>query len=326
MTRSPQANEIPEYAPTGRFGGVPQPEKRFVRLHGHRVVYRIGGGEPSAERPAVVLIHGMAGSSGTWSAVLPELARHYTVVAPDLLGHGESDKPRHDYSLGAYANVVRDLMIALGIERATVVGHSLGGGVAMQLAYQHPARCERLVLVSSGGLGPEISWMFRALTIPGAEYLMPVIFPPLIRRAGNAIGRGMGRLGLHAPHLEQGWRSYSALTEPENRHAFVHTLRSVVDRSGQRVSAHDRLYLASLLPTLIVWGRRDRIIPVEHAVAAHQAMASSQLAIFDRAGHFPHAEEPDRFVDALTEFVDTTAPMHLDEPQWRAALTAGPPA
>ena len=100
------------------------------------------------------------------------------MIAPDLLGHGKSDKPRHDYSLGAHANMLRDLMFALGIERATIVGHSLGGGIGMQLAYQHPMRCERLVLVSSGGLGPEVSWMLRALSLPGVEYLMPLIFPP----------------------------------------------------------------------------------------------------------------------------------------------------
>ncbi len=326
MTRAPTTGEIPEYPPTGHFSGVPQPVKRAVRLHGHRLVYRVGGGEAGPERPALVLVHGLAGSSGTWTTVLPKLARHYTVVAPDLLGHGESDKPRHDYSLGAYANMVRDLMIALGIERATIVGHSLGGGIAMQLAYQHPGRCERLVLVSSGGLGPEISWLFRALTVPGTEYVMPLIFSPIARAAGNAVSRGLHRLGLRAPHLEQAWRSYSGLAELENRHAFVRTLRSVIDLSGQTVSAHDRLYLSSQVPTLIVWGRRDRIIPVEHAVAAHEAMANSQLVIFERAGHFPYVEQPAAFVDALTAFVDTTTPMHLDEPRWRAALTGGPPS
>jgi pimeloyl-ACP methyl ester carboxylesterase len=304
---------------------VTPPEKRVVRLHGHRLAYRIGGGELSEGRPALLLVHGIAGNSGTWSAVLPDLARHYHVVAPDLFGHGESDKPRHDYSLGAYANMLRDLMIALGIERATVVGHSLGGGVAMQLAYQHPLRCERLVLVSSGGLGPEISWMFRALTVPGAEYFMPMIFSSYVREAGNVISRGLRRVGLRAPQLEQEWRTYVSLTAPQNRHAFVRTLRSVIDLNGQSVSAHDRLYLASRLPTLILWGQRDRIIPVDHARAAHRAIPGSRLTIFERSGHFPHVEEPTPFISALIEFVTTTEPMQLDEGAWRAALTAGPP-
>jgi pimeloyl-ACP methyl ester carboxylesterase len=302
--------------------GVISIEKRDLLLHGHRLVYRIGGPEVGADRPVLVLIHGMAGSSATWRDVLPALAEHYTVVAPDLLGHGESDKPAHDYSLGAHANVVRDLMVALGIDRATILGQSLGGGVAMQLAYQHPQRCERLVLVSSGGLGSEVSLLLRVLTLPGAEYLMPVLFPSFVRNAGNAVSRTLRRIGLRAPQLEQEWRGYVSLTEPENRQAFVRTLRSVVDFGGQTVSAHDRLYLASRLPTLILWGKRDRIIPVEHATAAHEAIPGSRLVIFDDSGHFPHNEEPHHFVDVLTEFIDSTEAVHLDEPEWRALLTA----
>jgi pimeloyl-ACP methyl ester carboxylesterase len=256
--------------------------------------------------------------------VLPALVDRYTVVALDLLGHGESDKPGHDYSLGAYANMVRDVMIALGVDRATIIGHSFGGGVAMQFLYQHPSRCERLVLESSGGLGPEISWIFRVLSVPAVEYLMPLIFPSAVRVAGDVIGSGMQRLGIRAPNLAQSWRAYAELTKTENRSAFLTTLRSVIDRSGQSVSAHDRLHLTAWVPTLIVWGTADRILPVAHAIAAHAAIASSELAIFERVGHFPHAEEPERFVDVLTTFVDTTAPMHLDEPHWRVALTAGP--
>ena len=155
-------------------------------LHGHRVAYRQSGAELDAGRPVVLLVHGLAGSSDTWKEVLPALGGDHSVIAPDLLGHGRSDKPQHDYSLGGHANMLRDLMVALGVERATVVGHSLGGGVAMQLAYQHARHCERLVLVSSGGLGPEVSWVFRALTFPGAEYLMPVLFPAVARTAGNS--------------------------------------------------------------------------------------------------------------------------------------------
>jgi pimeloyl-ACP methyl ester carboxylesterase len=190
-------------------------EKREVSLHGHRLVYRIGG-DLASDRPVLLIVHGVAGSSATWHAVLPALARRFTIVAPDLPGHGESDKPRLDYSLGAHANVLRDLMIALDIERATIVGQSLGGGVAMQLAYQHPQRCERLVLVSSGGLGPEVSWMLRALTLPGAEYLMPVIVPSVARVAGNAVGRRRARLGFRAPHVEQEGPDNTTLTAPRN--------------------------------------------------------------------------------------------------------------
>jgi pimeloyl-ACP methyl ester carboxylesterase len=254
---------------------------------------------------------------------MPALARRFTVIAPDMLGHGDSDKPQHDYSLGAYANVLRDLMVALDIERATLVGHSLGGGIAMQFAYQQPLRCERLVLVSSGGLGREVSWILRALAAPGVEYFMPLIFPPGIGRAGDMVGRGLRRLGLRPGVLAHEWRCYTALTESANRGPFVRALRSVIDVRGQAIGAHDRLYLAEHLPALIVWGGRDRVIPAHHGIAAHEAWAGSQLVIFERSGHFPHDEEPGRFVDVVTDFVESSEPMHLDEPQWRATLIAG---
>lgn len=301
------------------------PERRTIALHGHRVSYLVGRPDSGEGHPALILLHGIAGSSTTWAPLLDALREHFTVIAPDLLGHGESDKPRHDYSLGAYANGVRDLMIALGVERATIAGHSLGGGVALQFAYQHPERCERLVLVSSGGLGSEVSWMLRALTVPGTEYLMPLLFPSQARFLGNSVRGLLRRLGLWSPNVEEQWRTYVTLTEPGNRHAFVRTLRSVVDLAGQTVSAHDRLYLASRLPTLVIWGERDRIIPVSHATAAHEAMPGSRLETFERSGHFPHAEEPDRFVTALIDFVESTEPMHVDMGEWHRTLSAGPP-
>jgi pimeloyl-ACP methyl ester carboxylesterase len=294
-----------------------------VRLHGHRVVYRIGGEDPSGQRPALVLIHGMAGSSATWREVMPALVQRYTVVAPDLPGHGESDKPRQDYSLGAHANALRDLLLAIGVDRATIVGQSLGGGVAMQLAYQHPRHCERLVLVSSGGLGQEVSWILRALALPGVEYIMPILFPSFVRDAGNAVSRTLRRLGLRVPRLEEEWRSYVSLTDSETREAFLRTLRAVVDIRGQAVSAHDRLYLSSRLPTLIVWGERDGIIPVAHAHEAHRAMPASQLVIFEESGHFPHVEEPLRFIEALTGFVDTTEATDLEGLPWSEMLRRG---
>lgn len=300
-------------------------EKREIRLHGHRVMVRTCG-EPGDGRPVLLVVHGIAGSSATWRSVLPALAERYTVVAPDLLGHGRSDKPAQDYSLGAHANLLRDVLVTLDVERATVIGHSLGGGVAMQLAYQHPERCERLVLVSSGGLGPEVSWLLRALTLPGAEYLMPVLVPPIVRDAGNAIGRRLRRFGYDAPRVEQEWAAFSSLAEAGNRLSFVRTLRAVVGPGGQTVSALDKLYLAQHLPTLIVWGERDRMIPVRHAHAAHEALPGSRLVLFEGAGHFPHAEEPHRFVEVLTDFVDTTEPSTLDAAAWRRLVAGGPPA
>ncbi len=305
---------------------VIQPDQRSVQLHGHRVVYRIAGEDPSGARPVLLLVHGMAGSSSTWNEVLPALAERYTVIAPDLPGHGQSDKPPQDYSLGAQANSLRDLLVALGVERATVVGQSLGGGITMQLAYQHPQYCERLVLVSSGGLGREVSLLLRALTLPGVEYLAPVLFPSIVRDVGNTVSGWLRGVGLRAPGIEQEWRSYVSLVDPDTRRAFLRTLHSVVDFGGQTVSALDRLYLASLMPSLIVWGDRDRIIPVAHAHEAHAAMPGSRLVIFEGSGHFLHTEEPARFVETLVDFMDSTEPGFSEDLQWRAMLAAGPAA
>lgn len=312
------------------MGAVTRVEKRSILLHGHELVYREAGapaaGEPVDGRPVLLLVHGMAGSSATWKAVLPRLGERYHVIAPDLPGHGESDKTPGDSSLGAYANTLRDLLVALGVAKATVVGQSLGGGVTMQLAYQHPQCCERLVLVSSGGLGPEVSWMLRALTLPGAELVMPVLFPRFARDAGESVRRRLGSLGIRWAAAEQEWRAYASLTEPMTRASFVRTLRAVVDPRGQTVSANDKLYLASRLPTLIIWGRDDRIIPISHGEAAHHAIPGSELVVFEHSGHFPHAEEPDRFIEAVCDFVDRTEPLDLDPTEWQAMLTAGPGA
>lgn len=296
-------------------------DKRAVEIHGHRVVY-LAGGDLSGGRPVIVLVHGIAGSSATWQDTIPRLAERYAVIAPDLPGHGESDKPRQDYSLGAQANALRDLLVAFRIDSATVVGHSLGGGVAMQFAYQNPGFCERLVLVSSGGLGEEVSWVLRMLTLPGAEYVMPVLFPGFVRRTGDSVGRWLHGLGLRAPAIREEWAAYASLADPETRAAFLRTLRAVVDLGGQTVSAKDRLYLAANIPTLIIGGERDRIIPVSHARSAHEAMPGSRLVIFDDSGHFLHAEEPQRFVESITEFMDTTVAAHLAEAEWRQLLSA----
>lgn len=291
---------------------------QHVRLHGHEVGYRRAG-----QGPAVLLIHGIAGSSLAWRAVMPRLADRYTVVAPDLLGHGESAKPMGDYSLGAHASGLRDLLAALGIDRVTVVGQSLGGGVAMQLAYQHPELIERLVLVSSGGLGRDVSWLLRALTLPGAELVMPLIFPGFVRAGGEATERFLTRVGVRLPHVAELWSAYSSLTEVGNRQAFVRTLRAVIDPGGQSVSAADRLYLADAVPTLIVWGSHDPIIPVSHAHAAHAAIASSRLEVFEGVGHFPHVEAPERFVSVVQEFLDATEPADLDPSRLRRLLREG---
>jgi pimeloyl-ACP methyl ester carboxylesterase len=296
----------------------PIPLQKMV-LHGHEVSFRRAGSGPS-----ILLIHGMAGSSRTWRETMPLLARDFDVIAPDLLGHGESAKPLGDYSLGAFASGLRDLLAVLGVEHATVVGQSLGGGVAMQLAYQHPEICERLVLVGSGGLGKEVSFILRMLTLPGAELVMPFIFPSFVRDKGNDVSSFLARNGLKSPRISEMWRAYASLSAAPNRHAFLRTLRSVVDASGQTVSARDRLYLAAAMPAMLVWGDADGIIPVEHAYEAHALMPGSRLEIFENVGHFVHAEEPVRFAEVLRDFIDTTEPRHGDLEQFRELLVTTP--
>jgi pimeloyl-ACP methyl ester carboxylesterase len=283
------------------------------------VAYRCAG-----EGPAIVLVHGITSTSATWERVMPYLATQFTVIAPDLIGHGRSAKPRGDYSLGAYASGVRDLMVALGQESATFVGHSLGGGIVMQLAYQFPERCERLVLVDSGGLGKEVNLLLRAATLPLSEVVLPLLASTRLLDAGRSLGRFLGRFGLHAgTDIAELARGHASLEDPGARAAFVHTLRTIVDPMGQRVSATDRLYLAENIPFLLVWGARDPIIPVEHGLAAHELVPSSRLELFEEAGHFPHLDEPQRFLDVLLEFFESTEPADVDADQWREMLKTG---
>ena len=293
--------------------------RQHSQIHGHKVSYLAAG-----DGPPVVLIHGVTGTCDQWAPVLPLLSERHSVIAPDLLGHGQSAKPRGDYSLGAYASGVRDLVVGLGHERVTVVGHSLGGGIAMQFAYQFPERCERLVLVSSGGLGQEVHPVLRAATLPGSELVLPLIAGARVHAAGAAVAGLLERVGLHAgPDVAEMVRGYGSLADADTRRAFVHTLRSVVDPLGQRVNASDRLYLAADVPALIIWGRRDRVIPVSHAAVAEAGMPDSRLEIFERSGHFPQLDEPVRFAGLLGDFIETTVPAELTADSLRERILAG---
>jgi pimeloyl-ACP methyl ester carboxylesterase len=289
-----------------------------ITLHGHRVCFRYRG-----EGPVVVLIHGITGRSDQWEPAIEHLAESHTVLAPDLLGHGESAKPRGDYSLGAYASAVRDIMVAIGHERATIVGHSLGGGIAMQFAYQFPERCERLALVSSGGLGREVHPMLRASTLPGSELVLPLLTHATLLAGGAGVGRALGRIGLQAgTDMAEIARGFASLGDAEARHAFIQTMRAVLDPGGQRVSALDRLYLTEALPSLLVWGSDDPIIPVAHGREAHEAMPGSALEVLDGVGHFPQLERPHAFARLLRDFIAESEPARLDTSTMRERLLA----
>ena len=277
-------------------------QQREVVLHGRRVSYCQRGELDSGVLP-IVFLHGLASSSATWLGILDRLPSDFVSIAVDLAGHGRSDRGGQDYTLAGHANIVRDLLGAIGVARATLVGHSYGGGLAMQLVYQCPDLCERLVLVSSGGLGAEVSWKLRLLSLPGAELVLPIIGQSVVRDSGDAICWQMGRIGIGSPRHRESWRAFSTLSHPDNRASFLRTLRGVIGPSGQVLSATDRLHLAAGIPTLILWGAQDSTIPVVHAHVAHEYIPDSELLIFDDSSHFPHHEQPQKFVEALTDFM-----------------------
>ncbi len=315
------SSDLEASAPSGAVKRPRLPSVRYQTIHGHRRAYRMMG-----EGPPIVLIHGIGDSSASWVPIMSRLAETNTVIAPDLLGHGNSDKPRADYSAAAYANGMRDLMEFLGIDRATVVGHSLGGGVAAQVAYQYPDRVERLVLVSSGGVGREVSPLLRLCAAPMSDALLIPVRLPLGRlgisfalNALKAVGHDLGR---DADELK---RVFESLPDGSTRGAFTRTLRSVVDWRGQVVTMLDRCYLVEKMPVLILWGEHDGVIPVSHAHVAHLALPSSELVVFEEAGHFPHHTDPDRFLAVLRTFIDTTEPAVHERDSWRALLREGRP-
>jgi pimeloyl-ACP methyl ester carboxylesterase len=265
-------------------------------LHGHRVDYRVAG-----DGPPLVLIHGMVNSSRHWEEVALRLADRYTVIAPDLIGH---------------------LLAAIGVERATIVGHSLGGGVAMQYFWQFPERTERLVLVSSGGLGEEVSPLLRTVSLPGARYALAVLAHRRVLDALWALGRRLGPRGVSVRAVV---RALRPLERRGAREAFLQTLRAVIDVHGQRVSARDRLYLLRALPTLIVWGERDNTIPLAHGREAHAAAPGSRFETLPRAAHFPHLEDPEGLAAALHDFLATTEPAHIADADWGGIIARRAP-
>jgi pimeloyl-ACP methyl ester carboxylesterase len=299
---------------------VEAPSLQFRTIHGYRRAFRIAG-----SGPALLLIHGVGDKSTSWEPVHSKLAQRFTVIAPDLLGHGESDKPRADYSLAAFANGMRDLLAVLDIDRVTVVGHSFGGGVAMQFAYQYPQLVERLVLVGAGGVEQDVSFALRMAARPmGSEALAMVRLPgalPVMRVVGRAVqtllgSTKFGRDAVDTVNLLEGFRDPAALS------AFARTLRSVVDGRGQFVTGLDRSYLMQSVPVQIIWGEDDLIIPVEHARTAHAAMPGSRIEIFEDSGHMPHHDHPDRFVEVVERFIDSTRPADYDADLMRSLLRA----
>ncbi len=294
-------------------------ELRHVTIHARRVAYRTTGSGETA-----LFVHGITQDSTTWEPLVSELGDHVQAIAPDLPGHGRSENPPGDHSLGAYATSLRDLLFTLEEPRVTLVGHSLGGGVALQFAYQFPEMVDRLVLVASGGLGRDVSRLLRAATLPGAEAVLSLFSTDAVHNTVEGVARGLGRLGLRpGTDVQEMWKGVKGLADPEARRAFINTVRAVIGPSGQAVSAEDRLYLAAHVPTLIVWGGQDGVIPLTHATTAHERIEGSRLRVIADAGHFPHVERPAAAAAHLREFIADTEPADVSREEWSDILRDG---
>ena len=295
------------------------PVRRLV-IHGHERAYvKVGSG------PVLLLLHGLGCDHTTWDPVIDRLAEEFTVIAPDLLGHGQSAKPRADYSIGGYANAMRDLLTVLDIETVTVVGHSLGGGVAMQFAYQFPERTERMLLIAPGGIGPEVTPAIRAVTLPFFRQWMGMLTLPGLRHVNGGLLRLLSRSGLKRTHdLAEVAAIYDSFRDPAARAAIVHVVRAVIDWRGQIVTMADRAYLTAAMPMGVIWGTEDHVIPASHADIARQIAPAAEVELVEGAGHFPHRDHPEEVVRLMLDFVRTTAPSAHDRDDWREMLTYGP--
>ena len=279
--------------------------RREILLHGHRLVYRIAG-----KGSVVLLVHGLFEDSLTWRKVIAGLARTHTVIVPDLFGHGASDAPPDiDYSLGGHAGTLRDLLDVLGYHRVTIVGHSLGGGIALSFAYNYPARVRRMALISSGGLGREVHPLLRALALPGSGPALRLLtLGPMLGLLGG-VARLARTAGAHGPA-----RAVRALqimlttvSERDRRAALIRTLRSVIGCRGQCVCALDRLYLLRRLPTLLLWGTRDRMIPARHASVARVSNPGAELVLLEGVGHLPQLTRAELVTERLSSFINGAA-------------------
>jgi pimeloyl-ACP methyl ester carboxylesterase len=287
---------------------------REITLHRRRLVYRTAGDDGGAP---LLMIHGITQDSTTWERVAEHLGHDASIVAPDLPGHGGSESPEGDHSLGAYASNLRDLLVALDQPSVTVVGHSLGGGVALQFAYQFPEMVDRLVLIDSGGLGHDVSPVLRAAALPGADTFLALATTDAVASMAGSLAKFLSRLGLQAgTDLREMARGVSGLADPEERRAFLRTVQAVIGLTGQSVSAKDKLYLAAEVPTLIVWGVNDRIIPLRHATLAHQEIENSFLRVVEHAGHFPHLDEPGQVADLVRDFLEGTEAVDMAREEW----------
>lgn len=300
---------------------TPERASRLATPSGAIAYTRTGSGPP------LLLVHGLGGTRSTWAAIIPQLSLVFTVIAVDLPGHGDSDAPLGDYSPGAQASALRDVVVGLGFERVSLAGHSLGGGAVMQFAYQFPERTERLVLISSGGFGSEVTPLLRAATLPGAEMLIS----GLARVPRAVTGPVLGVLSL-VPTLMSREDAVpladTMVTMGAKRHrrTFIRTARTVLDRHGQLMSAKGTFAALAGIPILIAWGADDRAIPPEHHRRAAQRLPNALTCELANAGHFPQETTPVPLTTAMVSFLTSSAAHAYDEDLWRSRVVLGAPA
>ncbi len=291
-------------------------ERRYVSVCGFQMSYIFGG-----QGDSIVLLHGLGSDSSTWRKILPELATQYTVYALDMFGCGRSDKPNIAYTIEAMAHYVRFFMDAVGIPRAHLIGHSLGGGVAMQTLYFSAERVQRVVLVDSGGLGRDVHWLLRASTLPGAHQVIGLMSDP--RSGIVTVARKLEQRQRRSENAE--YESMiplvlQRLREQDIRRSYLRMVRAVGSFAGQTVSALPFLSERSATPFLLIWGEKDEVIPVAHAYIAATRLPRSQVAVIPNSYHQPHVESPERFCQLTLDF--------LRAPEWsddQAATPAAPP-
>jgi pimeloyl-ACP methyl ester carboxylesterase len=260
--------------------------------------------------PVVVLVHGLASDSDTWDAAMAPLAeRGLHVIAPDLLGHGRSDKPSLPYCLDVHAETLRHLLERVGARTATFVGHSLGGAIAMHLGYHAPQVVDRLVLVASGGLGRQVHPLLRAAALPGTRAILAMAVNPGTARVYRSprLHRALRLTDSNVVNLARAGRN---LITPAGRYAFVTTLRSVIEPSGQRGNLVELNYVAEHVPTQLIWAEHDHVIPVRHAHATHALLPGSRLDLLPGASHEPHRRYAERFARLVADFVAATPTAH----------------
>ncbi|WP_439030107.1 alpha/beta fold hydrolase [Gordonia terrae] len=271
-------------------------------LAGHRIRYVDRG-----NGPAVVLVHGLMGSLHDWDEQIVALSADFRVIAVDLPGHGESDKSPGDYSLSAHAAAIRDLLGALGVDSATVVGHSFGGGVCMQMLYLFPDLVERICLIASGGLGNDVNPVLRIVSLPGSGLVVKVAASAPVRGVVDTVVNFADRRRIVplSPSSRQAWTNFVSIADSPTRSAFLATVRAVIDHRGQTVSATRLLPAFAHVPALLIWGDRDTIIPSAHSDAVRRALPDVVVDIVAGAGHFPHLDEPAQFERTFRDFMST---------------------